>query len=65
MGLGADGGPAVRQLVATLETDGRRASCRFERPRSAAVLDTAAEVVLTPQSPPAAAQQRAGTVPAG
>ncbi|KAA1024996.1 alkaline phosphatase family protein [Pseudonocardia sp. EV170527-09] len=58
-------GPLFGNLVATLETDGRRASCRFERPRSAAVLDTAAEVVLTPQSPPAAAQQRAGTVPAG
>ncbi|MBP2369659.1 alkaline phosphatase D family protein [Pseudonocardia parietis] len=44
-------GPLFGNLVATLELDGRHSAVRFERPRTASTLDTAAEVVLTPQAP--------------
>ena len=44
-------GPLFGNHIATLELDGRRAAVRFERPRTASTLDTAAEVVLTPQTP--------------
>ncbi|ANY05347.1 alkaline phosphatase D family protein [Pseudonocardia sp. HH130630-07] len=46
-------GPLFGNLIATLELDGRRATARFERPRTASTLDTAAEVALTPQAPAA------------
>ncbi|MFP5022362.1 alkaline phosphatase D family protein [Pseudonocardia phyllosphaerae] len=44
-------GPLFGNLIATLETDGRRAAARFETPRTASTLDPAAEVVLTEQAP--------------
>lgn len=47
-------GPMFGNQIATLETDGRRATCRFETPRSASTLDTVAEVELTPREAPAA-----------
>nr|WP_255426700.1 alkaline phosphatase D family protein [Pseudonocardia sp. C8] len=52
-------GPLFGNMIATLELDGRRATVRFERPRTASTLDTAAEVELTPgaqavPAPPAA-----------
>ncbi|OLL71477.1 Phosphodiesterase/alkaline phosphatase D [Pseudonocardia sp. Ae168_Ps1] len=56
-------GPLFGNLIATLELDGRRAAVRFERPRTASVLDTAAERVLTPETPTAHDHLRA--VPAG
>ncbi|MEQ3554661.1 alkaline phosphatase D family protein [Pseudonocardia nematodicida] len=44
-------GPLFGNLIATLDLDGRRATCRFERPRTASTLDVAAEVELTPERP--------------
>ena len=48
-------GPLFGNLIATLELADRHAAVRFERPRTASTLDTAAEVVLTPEAPPARA----------